>query len=235
MKLVATKNELEEILLQLDLDASLAVCFVHGALDAQTIIAIRNAERLCDAVVVVNLSIAPLSKVQCSLIERAGGSFIYQGEKISTKCVLDAGVGSIDATLIMQTLITVMPHTVTVAENNTNLIKVLKNIQDTFGQFFTLQIKATPVNLLSVGQKRMRECLVPVLLEIQSGESEVEVLKGICTQALKTANFSLIYIAFVDGDTLEEHVGVVSPTSLLLVEATLDGHVVKDILSLFEK
>lgn len=236
MKMFNTKFELENELITLDVADSLSICFIHGSLDAQSIIAIRNADRLCDRVVAVNLSKTPISKVQTSLIQRAGASYIYECDKTQAyKCNVNAGIEGINATFIMQALISIMPLTVTVAENNTHLIKAIKNIQQTFGAFFTFEIKATPVDLLSVAHKKLREALTPVLLNIQNGESDADVLNSMCISALKGAGFKINSLEFIDSDTLETHVGVISPTSLLLINAALNGQLVRDILSLIEK
>ncbi|MFT7144372.1 MAG: hypothetical protein ACI9TY_000345 [Alphaproteobacteria bacterium] len=235
MKSIENKQALENELTTLDVVDSLAVTFIHGSLDVQTIIAIRNADRLCDRVVVVNLSNTNFSDAQKSIVKRAGGSYFYQGENTQGKCILDVDIQGINGTFIMQTLIIIMPLTVTVAENNTHLIKALKNIQQTFGEFFALQIKATPIHLLSIAHRKLRENLTPILLDIQDGENDVEILSAGCTSSLKGAGFKIERLSFIDSDTLNEHVGVISPTSLLLVEATLNGQSVKDILSLIEK
>lgn len=235
MKVLKSREELSAALTEVSFDASFAVVFFAGGLDVATIVAIRNAKRLCDEVVVCPLFSQPLTPAHLQLLERAEASFVWQFEQSLEPCNVVVEGLNLPSTFMMQALLTVMPLLVTAPESHVHLISALKKMQKTFGSFFTLEVKKTPYDLLSLAQRNLRDCLKTVFLEIKGGENDVELLSKLSIKCLNSAGFEVKEVSFMDGDTLQNNHKIVSASSLIYIEALHGGQLCRDIFSLFEE
>lgn len=231
MKIITHKDMLKNALNDFDVEDSIGLCFYNGALDTSFIVAARQAAYVCDRLIIINLT-QKLTSTQSAIFNRVGADILLEPQEIPFKIQMFFKEESKKLSIILASLFQFMPLCVSVSEKDVMLIKVLKSLQDDFGEVFDLIIKETPKHLLNASQKQIRAAILPCLQELENGESEVDYLKEFLKKNFQNANVELLDVRFYDVDTYEECYGIVSPTCFVAIECVSFGHKVNDIFTI---
>lgn len=231
MEIMTTKQAIASQIQNFDVEDSIGLCFYNGVLDTSFVVAARQAGYLCDKLVVVNLA-QKFSQTQLSILKRMNVDLLFEPQDENFKVQAFLKEGSKKLAIIMASFFQFMPLAVSVSENDIPLIQILKSLQADFGEVFELIVKQTPEHLLNVTQRQIRLAVLPCLENIQSGETEVDVLRPILKHGIEEQGMHFVQAHFYDADTFEECFGVVSPTCYVSIECVHDGQNVKDIFTL---
>lgn len=125
-------------------DTSWAVVMISVVPTAAELAAVREAAAICDRVVVARL--VPDRLVPPKLAETvrsAGGDVLFVPTEVSGRVEVAIKGEKVDvptATLLMQTLLTVMPMVVVVPRGEAMLVRLLRAVSGGMGDFFSLRI-----------------------------------------------------------------------------------------------
>ena len=135
------KQELVQRLEQLntEVDTSYALVFFDGELSQDAVVVMREAVRICDRVIVATTKDMSKLKGMEQALQKIGIDAVFQPPIDTRLCFLDAAVKDVDATFILQSILSVMPNLVVIHRKEMKLLRALRNIQQTFGELFTLR------------------------------------------------------------------------------------------------
>lgn len=177
MEIVRSVQVLKEKLLSLgEVDSSFSLAIIRGDLDAHTLLSVRQAEYLCDLTVV--LALCELGEKSQKILIEAGVDVLFWPEDIPTSVRVETGVEDINATLILQTIITVMPMVVSVTQMDLQLLEVCIRLEKSFEGLFSLISKETPMEFLNVHQQNVRQMTMLLKDMVEGGEGDTDFFKS---------------------------------------------------------
>ncbi|MDD9912623.1 MAG: hypothetical protein OXQ96_06250 [Alphaproteobacteria bacterium] len=136
---ISDKSQLIQRLTTLNTEpeTSFALVFINTTPEEEDIPVIREAVKLCDRVIVAGMGGArqPVEK----FLRELGVDVFFIPQKDNRLCKIEAGVKEIDATLILQSILTIWPNVVVTGKHQFKLLRVLKNLQQTFGEIVALR------------------------------------------------------------------------------------------------
>lgn len=125
-------------------DTSWALVMISVVPTAAELAAIREAALICDRVVVARLVPDRLVPPNLSeTVRAAGGDVLYVPAEVSGRVEVRLQGEKVEpgvATLLLQTLITVMPMVVVVPRGEVQVVRLLRAISGGMGDFFSLRI-----------------------------------------------------------------------------------------------
>ncbi|MFZ2619793.1 MAG: hypothetical protein WAX89_02875 [Alphaproteobacteria bacterium] len=120
-------------------DTTFALMFLRTQPTAVDVALVREAAKICDRVVVAGYGFAP-HPVTLGLLQKAGADALFMPPQDTRLCTLEvAGNKEWDASLMLQALLAVLPNMVILEKPDLPQLRVLRNIQQTFGEFFSLR------------------------------------------------------------------------------------------------
>jgi hypothetical protein len=119
-------------------ETSYALVIVGKSVTDRDMSLVRQAVKLCDRVVVGGVGLK-LTKTAAGALKKAGVDALFVPPAGKWLCKVDTGVKELNATLVFMTILAVLPNVVMVHRDNLALLRTLRNLQQTFGDFFALQ------------------------------------------------------------------------------------------------
>ena len=185
MKWVVTKTQLSEALLKYPEDRSFSVAFIGAEPSADDVLAVRQAARLCD-IVIVAVQGSHLSERYKPYLEGAGADVVYVEStynlKPKSRLIVD---GKADATFFLKTILKVLPLVVTVSSAKFTETQTLKILSYEFDGLFTLVTQDMSAETMTAKQRKVRTSMGMVRQAIKAGEDDVENLKKLCERSLR--------------------------------------------------
>lgn len=124
-----------------DGDVTWALVFVGAIPDAGQLLACREAAKLCDRVAALRLGEGRTVPPRfAETLREAGADLVWTPAAAASHVTVDAGVERVDGTLLLQSILAVLPLLVVVHRTELQLIRALRNIQGSFGDLFSLRI-----------------------------------------------------------------------------------------------
>lgn len=207
-------------------DASIAAVFITGgALTADDVIALKEAARLCDVAVAVCLE-TPLPVPMAKLAEEAGADIVYTHKPkphVGVGCTVRQKGGG-DITLFLEALLLMMPSAVVASAENMNILRILKALEVTFNNFFTLIETQTPAAVLSQRQQDLTATLLLAQDVLDQGERRPQVVMQQVVEALAQNGFEKVEnLLLLDAETLAEVQTQVPKNSFLFADILENG------------
>ena len=225
MERISNVEALKSYLLGLgDAESSFALVVLRGVFDSHALVAVRQAERLCDHVVVLALD-ASIEKGE-RFLAQAGVNVLYSPHKEPFLARVELDVKGVDATLILQTALAVMPMMVAISPTDIVLHTALERLSQTFPDVLNIYAEETPVHLLGGQQKKARTVLESAKVLLQKGEGDFNVIRHTVQNRARLEGLSLVSLQVLNEDLRPMVSGERLPHGL--VAADFDG--VKDVL-----
>ena len=188
-------------------DASISVVFVTGgALTADDVVAIREATRLCDVAITVALE-KPLPQPFAKIAFEAGADLVYTHKakpNLGAGCTVRQKGGG-DITLFLEALLLIMPSAVVVSDENLNVLRIVRALEATFNNFFSIVETTTPAAILSQRQQELTATLMFAQDVLDQGERRARVVMQQVVEALEQNNFREVKnLILLDAETLAE-------------------------------
>jgi hypothetical protein len=132
----ALVQRLEE--LNTEVDTSYAVVVIEKSVGERDLLLVREAVKLCDRVVVAGVGLK-VTKTAGSALKKAGVDAVFTPAASKWLCKVETGVKEMNGTLILVTILAVLPNVVMVHRDSLALLRTLRNLQQTFGDLFALR------------------------------------------------------------------------------------------------
>lgn len=216
MQTVQTQQNLKGELLSLGgADSSFSLAILRGRLDAHTLLSVRQAEYVCDFTVV--LAFFEMTDKEKAILKQAGVNILLTPEKAgATPPVhINTGVEGVDATLVLQTILNVMPMVVSVTPMDLPLLETCIRLEKTFEGLFSLLSKETPMELLNTHQQNVRQLSLLAQDLVKSGEGDIAFLKSAVQKGADRYGYNVTEIRLFD-DHLNVPEGSIPPVSGLI-------------------
>jgi hypothetical protein len=185
MRWVVTKAQLSEALLEHMDDQSFSVAFISSEPSAGDILAVRQAARLCD-VVVVAVQGSHLHERYKTYLEGAGADIVYVESTYNLKSKSRLVVnGKADGTFFLKTILKVLPLVVTVSAAKSDDVQTLKAISHEFDGLFSLVTQEMSPETMTAKQRKVRTSVGVIRQAILAGEKDVYILQSLCEKTLK--------------------------------------------------
>jgi hypothetical protein len=201
-------------------DSSFGLVFLQEQLDVHSVVALRQAERMCDVCVAVNLHANTAHDPK--ILEKAGVSyFLHMQPEEKPKVTVSSQVGGLNLTFILQAVLAVMPSAMVVPVTQVGLLRGLNNLLATFENLFVLMPSQTPHNMLATSQAKARSSVLNVL--------EVDTARSLIEESLQNNNEGdVISCIVLDGQSFEEKPSLSSRNDYVRYILNQNGQLVID-------
>jgi len=211
-------------------EASIAVVFLTGGLlTADDVVAFKEAARLCDVAVVVAME-KPLNPEHANIAAEAGASIIYTHKpkpNLGVGCTVRQKGGG-DITLFLEVLLLVMPSAVVISAENLNVLRIVKALEATFNNFFSVVETSTPAAVLSHRQQELVATLMFAQDVLDQGERRPQVVMQQVVEALQQNGFQDVKnLMLLDAETLGEIQTHLPKQIFLYADIAESGHTLR--------
>lgn len=227
MKTIHTQAELKTTVLNMgELDSSFALAVFRNELDAHALVAIRQADRVCDFTIV--LATTPLDDAQKGLLAQAGADVLFQPEAQELPVYVETGVKDVDSTVHLQTILNIMPLVVAIPPSDFKLHEALERLNQAFPDTFSLLAEETPLHLLNGSQQKAREALLVGKDMLLAGEGNFSVLKNAMLASSAKYGFTLKSFSVLDENLNPCETGKLPSTGIISAHFERYGEPVAD-------
>lgn len=159
-------------------DTSIGLVVVSKPWDMNAVSVVNHANKFCDKLVLLYLPKEKLDEKVHPLLENFDVNAVFQPEgRENTPCRVEDTVHKIDVTLLLQTVLTIMPISVFLHESDIALRGCFSSILETFPRLFTLQTAHLSEDLLTINQRLLRGLAPEITKGAQKGKSIEEILR----------------------------------------------------------
>lgn len=181
-------------------DASLGLIVISKNWDMQAMSVVTQANKLCDTLILLYLPQDPLdTKVRQVLKDINVELIFHPTQKEKAACKVEDLRHRIDITLLLQTVLAIMPISVFLHQQDIPLRHCFTSLLDTFPGLFTLRHSKISDDLLTVNQRTLRE-LAPKIYKAVKKKSP---LQDMLQQELPEGS-SISSINYYNTNTLEK-------------------------------
>ena len=160
MQTVKTLSQLHENIANVADDdlSSIGLVVVAKPWDKNAMALLGAALKLCDVAVVLYLPKEPMTERLLNIMQSMGVRLLFQPQnRQETPCRVEMVAEKLDVTLLLQTVLAVMPISVFVDEKEISLRKCFQDILSTFQHLFTLRHHNLGEDVLTLSQKAVRD------------------------------------------------------------------------------
>ena len=202
-------------------ETSIGLVIVSAPWGMNAVSLVNRADKLCDVLVLMYLPKEPLEQGVLNLLHNTNVNLVFHPNGIpQTACMVKDVQHNLDVTLLMQTVLAVMPISVFVGEKDLALRGCFASLESTFSTLFTVQTADVGMDLLTKNQRAVKS-LAPVLRKAlkQGKVADAEVLKALPEGAVCKS------LKFLDPKTFSQ-----TPPSFLPILAQIEIEIEKEIV-----
>lgn len=121
---------------------------IFNDITAHDVISIKKAQKLLDICIIQNISNQKLSKKSFSTLQQLNVNLVIDYiETSNTLIQINLGIHSINSSNLFKGLLTILPSSVFINQNNFDIFQALQKINSEFPDLFILENTDTPVSL----------------------------------------------------------------------------------------
>lgn len=185
MKWLNTYPALSEALLSYADDRSFSVAFVSESLSADDVLAVRQAARLCD-IVVVAVQGKVLHERYSPYLEGAGADIVFVDKDFAELSPVNVQVQNTgDASYFLKVILKILPLVVTVSTARVQDVQALTALSHEYDGLFSLVTQDMTNVAMSAKQRKVRTCVDAVKHAVEAGERDVSALKSLSERTLR--------------------------------------------------